>query len=1213
MAESIIGASFENYVKSQILVRQEKLGLGLKDQEVLQFETSNAPFIRLTSGVNVDDTILKNLGLLNNSLYKGFGLAAYNQLYGGRSVYVDNNSNVEFNYSTRGYGYFDGTIGQRPTSYGFYSNPDYGLVPPPGIKSVEVKALNRGSLREANIEIQCHNLQQFQILEVLYMRLKYSILLEWGHSVYFNNKGEFQQNRHNLSGTFLLGGITQQGMLDKITGERKSSDGNYDAFFGLVTNFSWTLRPDGGYDITVTARSTGDIIESLKINTSYPVKAGVSVPTPQLPADGEPPVPSMQANYYKTTINRILSILPIHIYPGRSYAHGVNQFYNGNNGAYFAVSNGNLAAATGLAAVFNRDKDESKSSNFLTWNEVVCWIFDNLEGGAYSSNGGKRVQYYLKLGTLLRILESFLIYYDTKTTLDPTKGTETGNAPLIKIDYNYNNNFCLTFPRQASIDPKVCLIPIDPAPIAGATTGTITTKTSYDFIKPYPGEQGVYIANSPAYYNKYAPFFKLATISKNTFSAEPTSITIGDTAPYLVGNSDLENIVNTSGGIYTYDIDSLLTRIYNGLNSAPNITIEPSTFYLTGIVSEPLEPKYFYDGTNPESIASRIIYQVDAGGRGPLNDLKIDGTLQEISKGLYEEAIAKINTREILDERRYLDRPFSKVNAVRERYIVQSFVDGGSAYTPALNNDGVYDWLKNTDFRTPGKTYVGNLMHMYINGEYVSKLLEKYSDNDGKLSLYSFLNNLMKGVQSALGNINSFEVIYSEEQNTFRIIDNTFIPGLSESNKSISQFNANILKNNYGSFIKNVNFKTKLSNNFATMTTIGAQANGNAVGSNSTALSKWNVGLTDRIIPERNNPNGVGTEKVEDAYRNNINRLSDFNNKVNTRKVTEGDIANVKGAIADIFNSEMGEFTSNGDIPGIGFIPFDLELVMLGLSGPRIYESYTIDTTLLPDVYKDKVQFICSGVSHRIDETGWTTTLNSICGPRYADATIVNAPNVDNYTSIGINQNNTPGGGITTPPAVNTGVYEIHQTGGNRKNYWEMAVHHSATATKTHPVTIPGGATTVDWKVTYRDTQYLRKYIPLSTYSSITSKNTNLEFIVFDMVLMRGGSNSVIVPAPFDGKVIEGGGTETDTNGNPYVAIASTDGSKTAIFLHFDSMYVSKGNTFRKGQALGVQGNKGQSFGTHLHIEAMTLPDFIDYFNFIISLSATYNGSTVLS
>ena len=39
----------------------------------------------------------------------------------------------------------------------------------------------------------------------------------------------------------------------------------------------------------------------------------------------------------------------------------------------------------------------------------------------------------------------------------------------------------------------------------------------------------------------------------------------------------------------------------------------------------------------------------------------------------------------------------------------------------------------------------------------------------------------MNGIQNALGNINNFEIIYKEDTNTFKIIDNTFIPGQFES------------------------------------------------------------------------------------------------------------------------------------------------------------------------------------------------------------------------------------------------------------------------------------------------------------------------------------------------------------------------------------------------------------------------------------------------
>jgi hypothetical protein len=56
---------------------------------------------------------------------------------------------------------------------------------------------------------------------------------------------------------------------------------------------------------------------------------------------------------------------------------------------------------------------------------------------------------------------------------------------------------------------------------------------------------------------------------------------------------------------------------------------------------------------------------------------------------------------------------------------------------------------------------------------------------------------------------------------------------------------------------------------------------------------------------------------------------------------------------------------------------------MDGLSGMRIYESYTADTRLLPPRYKDAIQFIVTGISHRIQNNDWTTTITSISGPKY--------------------------------------------------------------------------------------------------------------------------------------------------------------------------------------------------------------------------------------
>jgi hypothetical protein len=75
-----------------------------------------------------------------------------------------------------------------------------------GIKKAEIKHENRGSLRRATVQIKAFNRVQFDIIDVLYLRLGFNILLEWGHSMYYDDKGILQTNPNNsLSSEFING------------------------------------------------------------------------------------------------------------------------------------------------------------------------------------------------------------------------------------------------------------------------------------------------------------------------------------------------------------------------------------------------------------------------------------------------------------------------------------------------------------------------------------------------------------------------------------------------------------------------------------------------------------------------------------------------------------------------------------------------------------------------------------------------------------------------------------------------------------------------------------------------------------------------------------------------------------------------------------------------------------------------------------------------
>ena len=54
---------------------------------------------------------------------------------------------------------------------------EFGIVPMPGIESVDVKALERGSIRRATVTLKAYNKEQFDIIDILYLRLGYTLLL----------------------------------------------------------------------------------------------------------------------------------------------------------------------------------------------------------------------------------------------------------------------------------------------------------------------------------------------------------------------------------------------------------------------------------------------------------------------------------------------------------------------------------------------------------------------------------------------------------------------------------------------------------------------------------------------------------------------------------------------------------------------------------------------------------------------------------------------------------------------------------------------------------------------------------------------------------------------------------------------------------------------------------------------------------------------------
>lgn len=741
----IIGETFDDYVRGQIETRQQKLGLNQNNDLVNTYLTGRNSWIRLTSGINVSAGKCAELGI--PSTYQGNQLASKYILFNG----VNSRDNIS---EPKG-GIIDSYTDPLNTTkqYGFNSSTEYGLTPMPFVENIKVTPKNRGSLRIAEIKIKCFNKEQFNIIETLFMRLKYTFLLEWGHSMYFNNSGVLQTNpMHGIYDEFLdltlpfdpstsIIGVYPDIDTDAntiriqnlITTQRENSDGNYDAFLGWVQNFKWNLNSDYSYDINLKAVTYGDVIESLSITA--PIEQESSKET-NSGGDNSPLGLTLKyiKNYLDTIDDASLNI--------------------GNIRPYYSEP---------LTAKKIKEIAKLKTMPYISPGEnLYVGEGDALKIDKSWADGVKD-SYFIKLGTLIRMIESFFYKYDKDSS-------PSNPLPINFFDTDPKTNFCNIVPSLFSLDPRVC------------------------FIEP-----------------------------------------------------NLKELRNIS-------------RIFKG-------------------------------------------------------------------------------------------------------------------------------------FLDPKNKNVGLPLNIYLNINMILEVLSNNVDNNGNLSVFDFLKSILNNVNKALGGITNLSLSYDEDANTYFVIDSNLIQQSNlfpESNgDEAALINVGLLTPNQGSFVLDVSIESTISNQMGSMLAIGAQSNNTDVGSNSIAISRWNEGLTDRVIPTKVTPSGE-VFGGEDSFENKSTRITtDIRTptgvllfKYAAFELDSEDYPKLASLGKNVFITERDIAVEKDELPARFFIPISLNLTLDGISGPKIYQKYTVNDIILPQNYQDNIEFLIKGISHTVDNSGWKTSLESIGTPK---------------------------------------------------------------------------------------------------------------------------------------------------------------------------------------------------------------------------------------
>jgi len=902
---NIIGEPLRQYVIDQINARQALHGSGvfkttsdsssdiyslfnnyLRSDDQINTLNSNTAWIKLASGVSITGSEgtnrLKDIGFLDDEIKSllGDNLAKQFILYGGTST--GNVNNLGNNVTTQKQGFLED---YNPNSSYLYSytpvttkdkdpvtgnfkqvkGADFGYNPMPGIVSAEIKSLNRGSLEKAFIKIKANDRRQLDILDVLYMRLGYTVLLEWGNSLYTTDGKDKQSVKDTLiekkffqvgeaSSYFNFMGV---GGLSLIEEYRNKYSGNYDGMLAVVSNFDWTFNPDGSYDINLTLISMGDVIESLKSNVSNDGSLTKIIQTVTTNPDQD----SIEKNREK---NIITSALWTYKYFGFTYP--IN---------YVTLQIPNGSSPYNVGRLLNPTTTLTTFTATYTFSYAAPYFF---------TDGGLPV--YRTVGT-----------QQTFTSLDPN---------------NEARNYIKTLPEYTAIKDK------------GQT---------------FDGAFGVevYVDSEVGGQTNFHSF---------TFEA-----------------SNLSQGANSSSPIST-----------SKLGDAAVISATPDVYYLRfGYLLQFLQEK--------------VIPVIKGGNNPPLTKIDYDTSTNKMYF---------IPNQISLDPRVCIVRNDSFLKA-----------NGGTAtvfkgLSPFTDTDKSTSGTKNPNVSYP--------MNIYLNFDFILSSLESNTNERGDVNIYGLISSICSGINKALGGVNNLEPIIDKSNNVLKIIDSTPIPGVSCPNPTTpydlnlfgyyrndkSKWENSQIAEYTSTFVRKIDLKTAITPEYATMVTIGATAGGYVKGTEATAFSRWNLGLKDRFKNQVDSPNPLSTTLTSGLDEAEYNYATQFLNEsfkcfgFDTlsifgyfRNIDPDAIEKNLSVVTEFYKYLIAKKGQSSQQAGtIGFIPFKLGITMDGISGIKIYNKLEVNSKFLPTRYGDTLNFIITGVNHKLQNNDWETNLETIVMPK---------------------------------------------------------------------------------------------------------------------------------------------------------------------------------------------------------------------------------------
>jgi LAS superfamily LD-carboxypeptidase LdcB len=955
---SLFKEPFDASIIGQLNKRQELIGDINRTPQNIAYLNGKTAWIQLRSSVDVNGS---------------FDLAASNVLLGG--ILLPGNKLRTGEIGNKGFGVYDAATYNKTTDTAVANI--FGLRPMPGITDISIQSKSAyGSLRQATVNFQCWDPKQLDILETLYMRPGYTVLLEWGWTPYIDNNGKLISQINHDENFFAHKNIDVQQYLTNLRGRALGSYGNYDSMFGYIKNYSWKLRPDLGYDCMTEIISTGEILESFKINYSGASTAASSTGTLLSNIEYDK-IEDIQKDYRKnllggllaetyalakstagTRVNPVIALSAASPIVGASVAAAalinpdiLTSINEGSNTITYTANNGKTGTIDYATKELELEKDD--------WTATDSSANDGKEATeGYVTDDDSNV--YITLRSFIELLNNFILIENpnssntdkhvVKLSVDNKPESINAGQPLR----------CLYNPLQISVDPRVCILKnpsfekliqginiVDETPANPPVIQTISPKdTAAQFdpiinqLKDIREKDGIgsglmqdfknvlakiktkeeLAGLSDYYYTKYNQDFYEFLTEDNLSSSSLTGAYV--TLPSSVSVFEVFSGLGIKQEDVLYFENDFVRNLAKAVENTPGVKSFKAADVIQAFIS-----------VTPEERQKRAA----VSGQNKTEEQK--ETLSEIKED--------INSSEV----GYL----SLCNQLTQAYNPGDGSSYGIHSNIFLNLRMLYNLASSPELEGQDPA-------------------EKQSIN-----LLSYLKDVLTMVQNSIGNVNNFEIVI--DGNVGYIVDVNNVP-----TTSVTPFTFEV--GSEKSIVRDISLESQIFSDQSTIIAVAAQSDAGKLGLENSSMVAYNNGITDRNIEKKDSPinsNISGTDSLTGFVTAlaDLAELFDSMDKmlgIFDSELLVDSIEKYKKSLTDIIVFFTSYYKTDNKYKAI--LPTKLSITTDGISGLIIGNIFDIDKALTPKSYKGtfgygvQLQYLITNIKQDVRSNNqWTTTI----------------------------------------------------------------------------------------------------------------------------------------------------------------------------------------------------------------------------------------------